>query len=117
MPKKHIEIFITNEYAYFNSRVVLFVDNRNDIYTIELHVIGIIYKNKQNSLCTSHFIIDDGNNNRREYRYSEELIEIEKRMKNIKKWMVIVDRLWWVSFGYLVINVINMVRRYKSSQK
>ena len=79
IPKKQINIFfVNNEYTYFSSKVMLLENDRNDIYTIELHVIGI-NKNNQSNLASvntstyrTHFIVDDGNNNRRQYLYCEE---------------------------------------------
>jgi len=118
IPKKHIYIHVNDEYTYFSSKVVLLKNNRYDIYTIELHVTGIIYKNNQSNLSsvntsiyTTHFIVDDGNNNRRQYSYCE-----EKLSTYINKWVVIAERLWWISFGYLSISVI-MALRNKFSQK
>lgn len=119
IPKKHTEfIHVNDEYTYSSSKVVLLKNDRYDIYTIELHVIGVIYKNNQSKFAwvnspiyTTRFIVDDGNNNRRQYSYCEEKIST-----NINKWIVIVDRLWWISFGYLSISVI-MALRNKFSQK
>ena len=158
IPKKHIDIHVNDGYTYSSSKVILLKDDRYDIYTIELHVTGIIYKNNQSKLrkgnpttndsmntpiYTSYFIVDDGNNNtRRQYSYCEEkrtepqsglrrfldsLSRIfyenptinekseEKLSTKLNKWMVIVDILWWISFGYLTISVISMFRRYKFS--
>ena len=101
IPKKQINIFfVNNEYTYFSSKVMLLENDRNDIYTIELHVIGINKNNQSNlkrfepsrhpervsgrgsvrftpasvntPIYASHFIVDDGNNNRRQYLYCEE---------------------------------------------
>ena len=137
IPKKQINIFVNDEYTYSSSKVMLLKNDRNDIYTIELQVIGIVYKNNQSKLAsvntpnfssvpkseatiaqrevsswrlssplpiyTSHFIVDDGNNNRRQYSYYEKSIDEEKITKYLNK-------LWWISVGYLSISVIFMVR-------
>ena len=119
IPKKHMDVIISDEFTFFITRVVLFKNDRNDIYTIQLHVSGLIHKNGQTPICAYDFIIDDGNNTARRYTYclDEKFIEHKKRRESIEKWMVILDRLWWISFGYFVASGIRMAMRYKSSQK
>lgn len=90
IPQKYIVIEknILSKYAYFSSAVLLFKDDRYDIYTIRLHVSGMIFNNNvANTVVTNRFSVCDGNSAVRHYEYDETNNKFIEDLKQYRKGM------------------------------
>jgi hypothetical protein len=109
-PKIIVSQQITPLYTNFASTVLLFKNDRFDIYTIKLQVSGLIWGKNKNTIVTTRLMVDDGNSPVRYYEYDEDDV-IEQTERAITFWqrMFICGSLY-LATAYLAYTIGKDVR-------